>query len=82
MTMDEKIKIRDFMNLPKDDIEAKKALMTMDKEDIIDRHLSRNKEEFNIRRKIILWFIYSLALNLILFGLLVLLTCSIIEYFI
>ena len=80
--MDEKIKIRDFMDLPKDDIEAKKALMTMDKEDIIDRHLSRNKEEFNIRRKIILWFIYSLALNLILFGLLVLLTCSIIEYFI
>ena len=80
--MDEKIKIRDFMNLPKDDIEAKKALMTMDKEDIIDRHLSINKEELNTRRKIILWFISSLALNLILFGLLVLLTCSIIEYFI
>ena len=41
--MVEKIKIRDFMNLPKDDIEAKKALMTMDKEDIIDRHLSKAK---------------------------------------
>jgi len=41
--MDEKIKIRDFMNLPKDDIEAKKVLMTMDKEDIIDRHLSKAK---------------------------------------
>lgn len=42
------------MSLPNDDIEAKKTLMIMDKEDIVDRHMYKSAKY--VKRTIISFF--------------------------
>ena len=44
-----KMKIREYMSLPDDDIEAKKVLMEMDKEDVVDRYIyKQNRNWFGL----------------------------------